>query len=96
MRIAQVAVERTTLHFDKLYSYIVPQELCDAVQTGSIVLVPFGKGGRARVGLTVAVSECADAEKLKVILDAAPEHARLSSELLELARDLRATTFCTY
>ena len=96
LQVAQVAVERTTLHFDKLYSYVVPPHLADAVQTGSIVLVPFGKGGRARVGLVAALQECEDVGKLKTIFDAAPEQARLSGELLDLARDLRETTFCTY
>ena len=68
-----------------------------AVQTGSIVLVPFGKGGRTpALAWWRPLQECEDVGKLKTIFDAAPEQARLSGELLDLARDLRETTFCTY
>ena len=42
--VAQVAVSGATIHFDKLYSYLVPQSLAQRVHTGSMVLVPFGRG----------------------------------------------------
>ena len=42
--IAQVAVDRATIHFDKLYSYRVPPALAGRVHEGSMVLAPFGRG----------------------------------------------------
>ena len=42
--IAQVAVDNATIHFDRLYSYRIPQPLDGKVWPGSMVLVPFGRG----------------------------------------------------
>ena len=45
-----VAVSNATFHFDKLYTYAVMPDQQDAVRLGSMVLVPFGLGSRARRG----------------------------------------------
>ena len=42
---AQVAVDSATIHFDKLYTYLVPESLVQAVHPGSLVLVPFKNNG---------------------------------------------------
>ena len=49
----QVAVSDATFHFDKLYSYSVPAHLQDRVFVGSMVLVPFGRGAAARMGVVL-------------------------------------------
>ena len=95
---AQVAVAGATIHFDKLYTYLVPDVLSERVQIGSTVLVPFGRGSaKARMGVVLAV-DCQEQpdKRLKAIYDVAPEEARLSPELLELVHELREKTFCTY
>jgi len=95
--VAQVAVSGATIHFDKLYSYLVPQGLAQRVHTGSMVLVPFGRGSKARMGVVLAAGEePGPAARLKALYDAAPEEARLSPELLALVHALREGTFCTY
>ncbi len=45
-----VAVSNATFHFDKLYTYAVLPEHQEMVRLGSMVLVPFGRGSRARMG----------------------------------------------
>ena len=45
-----IAVSNATFHFDKLYTYAVLPEHQNVVRLGSMVLVPFGKGSRARMG----------------------------------------------
>ena len=45
-----VAVSNATFHFDKLYTYAVMPDQQDTVRLGSMVLVPFGRGSRARHG----------------------------------------------
>ena len=40
----------------KLYTYAVLPEHQNAVRLGSMVLVPFGKGSRARMGVVLALS----------------------------------------
>lgn len=99
LSIAQVAVDNATIHFDKLYSYRVPDYLEGRVWPGSMVLVPFGRGDKPRMAVVLGV-EATDEEKvpkrLKTLHDAAPEQARLTPDLLELVRFLKDRTFCTW
>ena len=97
--LAQAAVNDANIHFDKLYSYRIPAELAGRVFPGSMVLVPFGRGSKARMAVVLAVEEVdeSDAPKgLKTLYDAAPEDARLTPDLLELVRFLKERTFCTW
>lgn len=97
--IAQVAVDNATIHFDKLYSYRIPEPLTGRVWPGSMVLVPFGRGDKPRMAVVLQVEDV-DAEtapaRLKTLNDAAPEQARLTPDLLELVRFLKERTFCTW
>jgi len=95
-QIAQVAVNDATIHFDKLYSYLIPEPLQGKVFPGSMVLVPFGRGNKPRMAVALAVGEGDASPKLKSLLDAAPEEARLTPDLLELVRFLKVRTFCTW
>ena len=97
--IAQVAVDNATIHFDKLYSYRIPDSLTGCVWPGSMVLVPFGRGDKPRMAVVLKVEQV-DAEtapkRLKTLHDAALEKARLTPDLLELVRFLKDRTFCTW
>ena len=75
---AQVAVNDATIHFDKLYTYLIPPELAGSVWPGSMVLVPFGRGDHPRMAVVLAVGEEETPDpRCKSLLDAAPEDARL-------------------
>lgn len=94
---AQVAVGNAAFHFDKLYTYAVPARLAGRIYTGSMVLVPFGRGAKPRMGVVLEVSDqppefCA----VKEIFDAAPEEARLTPQLLQLVYYLKEATLCTF
>lgn len=99
LSIAQVAVDNATIHFDKLYSYRVPETLAGRVWPGSMVLVPFGRGDKPRMAVVLQVEDV-DVEtapkRLKTLHDAAPEQARLTPDLLTLVRFLKDRTFCTW
>ena len=51
--VARVAVEQTTFHFDRLYSYVA-DDWSDDIACGCRVLFPFGKGNRRRQGIVMA------------------------------------------
>ena len=60
-----VAVSNATFHFDKLYTYAVMPDQQNAVKLGSMVLVPFGRGSRARMGVVLA---CTYYEAVKAVI----------------------------
>ncbi len=91
-----VAVSNATFHFDKLYTYAVMPAQQDAVRLGSMVLVPFGRGSRARMGVVLACDAEPESSKLKYLFDVAPASACLTPELLQLVHFLKERTFCTY
>ena len=91
-----VAVSNATFHFDKLYTYAVMPAQQDAVRLGSMVLVPFGRGSRARMGVVLACDAEPESSKLKYLFDVAPASACLTPELLKLVYFLKERTFCTY
>ena len=91
-----VAVSNATFHFDKLYTYAVMPDQQDTVRLGSMVLVPFGRGSRARMGVVLACDAEPESAKLKFLFDVAPASACLTPELLRLGHFLKERTFCTY
>ena len=80
-----VAVSNATFHFDKLYTYAVMPDQQNAVKLGSMVLVPFGRGSRARMGVVLACDAEPESAKLKYLFDVAPASACLTPELLRPA-----------
>ena len=94
-KIARVAVEHAAYHFDKLYDYLLPAELENAVP-GSRVTVSFGAGAARRMGLIVELGEAGSGGKLKPVATVEDETPALDEEGLMLLRYLKEQTFCTY
>lgn len=94
--VAAVAVEKTAASFDDLFDYLVPDYLVEKIRAGARVIVPFGRGNRKRAGVVFGVAEREYDVQLKEIYAAAEDGIFLSGELLDIARRLRETTFCTY
>ena len=59
-----VAVEELPASADKLYEYIVPENLEDIAVQGAVCTVPFGKGDRRRIGFILKTNDfCDDSER---------------------------------
>ncbi len=93
--IAKVAVEQASYHFDKLYSYVIP-EAFSHLQPGCRVLVPFGGGNRKTQGIVMEITTDAERDNLKPIVDAVDQEPLLNEEMLKLVRWLKERTFCTW
>lgn len=93
---AAIAVEKTAISFDKLYDYLIPEELASQVSLGCRVLVAFGAGGKKRQGIVFKLYDSIPDEsvKLKNISSVLDGEAVLSKELLSLAMWLSERTFC--
>ncbi len=93
-RVVKVAVEQASFHFDKLYSYTVPEEL-EPVCRGCRVVVPFGGGNRKQQAIVLETDAKAEVDHLKpicAVIDSAPF---LNDELMDLALWMKQRTFCT-
>lgn len=93
-RVVKVAVEQAAFHFDKLYSYVVPEPL-EPVSRGCRVTVPFGGGNRRRQAVVVEVDAQAEVAKLKPVYAVLDRTPLLNDELMDLALWLKERTFCT-
>ncbi len=95
---ASVAVENTAYSFDKLFDYLIPEDLTGKVSPGCRVLVSFGNSTKKRQGIVFSVSDSAEAQpkKLKKISEVLDETPLLTDELIKLAEFVADRTFCTY
>ena len=93
-KVAQVAVEQASFHFDKLYHYTVPISFGE-IKKGTRVIVPFGGGNKRRQGIIVAYDVTNDYNKLKPIYSVLDKEPLLDDEMMELALWLKERTFCT-
>lgn len=94
--ICSVCLEKTTISFDKLYSYRVPEFLSGKVFPGSRVLVPFAKGNDPRQGVVFAeIPDDGEGELkyISAVIDNGPVFTR---DQLILAEKLKTRLFCTY
>ena len=92
----EIAVEKTAFHFDRLFSYLVPDHLSTEVLPGKRVVVPFGSANARRQGMIFAVGETDDPTGCKSILEVPDSVPVLSGAHLNLARYITENTYCTY
>lgn len=86
----------TSLSFDKLYSYSVPEHL--SVKDGDMVVVPFGRSDRSRSAYVVSVREetAADGVKLKSVTGVLGYGVASHEEVTELCHFIKERCFCTF
>ena len=79
MRYADVAVDITAKALDRPFQYLIPQQMENQIEEGTIVRAPFGNGNREITGYVLSVSDKPklDPEKIKPILEVV---TRLSDE----------------
>ena len=92
--LARIAVENTVYHFDKLFTYLVPEEHEERVRPGVRVTAPFGAGNRERVGMVfdLAGQEGDGIKPVHSVLDREPI---LDRDGLDLAVWMKNRYFCT-
>lgn len=96
--LAGVAVQGTSFHFDKLYTYLVPEAFRTVMKVGCRVLVPFGNGTSSRQGFVITLQNGAQnldgrrPKEIAAVLDAEPV---VDSNMIQLAEYMKAHTFCT-
>ncbi len=94
--IARVAVEHIVYHLDKLYDYVIPDELIADIKPGCRVLVPFGIGNKKRQGIVLQTASTFNYEKIKTIFAVLDKAPLLSEEMINLAKFMKQKYFCTF
>ncbi len=100
--VCEVIVDIAHANVDRVYSYLVPDDL--AVQSGSHVLVPFGSGNRQREGFVLrvldsqetreSVEETPQSITLKHVLRVIEPYPILTPEQIDLAYWMQKNYFC--
>ncbi len=91
---AEVAIENAVYHFDKPFSYLIPEKLEAALKSGMRVFVPFGAGNRLRVAMVLSIDE-KPVEGAKEIAEILDKETVLSDNMLKLAKWMKNRYFCT-
>lgn len=93
---AQIAVQNTLYAFDMLYSYEIPVAMSGQIVVGSVVVVPFGRGSRKRIGVVFGLTESPPDKPAKAVDALVESTPAVSEELIRLCVWLHENTFCTY
>ncbi|WP_412988149.1 primosomal protein N' [Pediococcus siamensis] len=93
-QIAKVIVDVPTMQTNSPYSYLVPDQLAQAIQVGMRVVVPFGNGNRKVQGFVVELAVASHFEKqLKSVESLMDLEPVLTKELIALSGWLADETF---
>ncbi len=94
-KIVSVAIENSTISFDKPYDYLL-DDASAQIKPGCRVLVPFGASNKCRQGIVTEIkNEDAFGKKLKKVSQIIDIKPVLSEEMLSLMFWLKERTFCT-
>ena len=91
--VAKIALQGATAAFDKLYSYLVPEQF--NLKVGCRVIVPFGKGNIKKQGIVFNILQD-ETDKLKPVLSQIDNEPILNYEGIKMCVFLKETTFCNY
>lgn len=97
--IAAVILDNTVRTYDKIYNYLVPDDMSLYLETGMRVLVPFGRSNKAKIAYFLDFIPYTDKLKkidMKYITEILDDEAVVSKNMFILAKDIRDEYFCTY
>lgn len=92
---ARIVLSDVPYSADRLYTYLVPQELDAQLRAGVRVIVPFGRGNRRTEGFVLERIAVEPTGQLKPVLSVLDEQPLLNDELLRLSKWMKARYFCT-
>lgn len=94
---AGVVVNNESLQVDKIFTYLIPEELKDKLKVGHRVKVPFGKGNKKVDGFVLGLYEkCDNIGEIKSIICICDEFTVLRKEDILLIKRMREKYLCTY
>lgn len=95
-KVALIALDGAAGSYDRLYSYLIPDELLPSALPGCRVSVPFGRSDNKRIGMIFSTESKADTSGLKELISVIDDYPVLNIELLKLCIYMKNNLFCTY
>jgi len=95
-KVANVVLTKSTRQYDRIYSYLVPNEFSECIQVGVRVLVPFGQANRTFEAVVVQISQEEKVVGLKEIKNIVDKEPIFDSKLLNLSKWMKERYICTY
>lgn len=92
--IAEVIVDVLNSEVDKVFEYIIPDDLC--VEIGHRLLVPFGNRSVEGYLLSIKEKSSFDSSKLKQIISVLDEKPLINNELMQLIRFMKEKYYLRY
>lgn len=88
---ADIIIDISHEAIDRTFQYIIPDELCESIETGMQVLVPFGQGNRTRKGYVINITDkpSFDVGRMKEIADIPDKGLQIEGKLIKLAAWMR-------
>ncbi len=96
MLIARVIINSSSLSTDSLYDYQIPNHLCDAIDIGMRVKVPFGRSNRQTEAYVFELSDSSKYDNLKCLSDFIQDVKYFDKKGTELVEFMRHRYFCSY
>ena len=94
--LAQIAVSGVPYAADRLYTYLIPEDLSGIVHPGMRVTVPFGRGNRRTEGFVLETLRGEVKSVYKPLRETLDDTPVMNEEALRLVRWMKARYFCTY
>ena len=97
MKYADVIVDISLEALDRVFQYLIPEEIQEKITVGSQVQVPFGRGNRTVKGYVVGFSETCDYDesRLKAIQKLSEDGITVESQMIALADWMSRAYGCT-
>ncbi len=94
--VIDVIISNSSKAVDKAFSYAVPAELCDEIEIGRRVIVPFARGNREIEGYCIGIHPDKSAKGLKSVMYVADEQSVFDEEILEVIEYMHERYLCSY
>ena len=94
---ADIIIDISLEALDRVFQYMIPEEMLPTISVGSQVMVPFGKGNRQILGYVIGFSTMPDYDpaKMKYIHEIKKDALIVEAQMIRLADWMHQTYGCT-
>lgn len=93
--IAEVVLNSNSKATDRIYHYIIPKSLEQAVKVGVRITVPFGRGNKTSEAYVIGITGKSEYDNLKEIRSVTDEYSYFDEKTVELIKFMSHRYFCS-